>query len=121
VGLELRNLPVPQLYTGNSTIFTAPSKRLSKEVVTYKDLENYMETLKILDTSVAHFCKLGEKYFPSVGLTPEQAYPYIITLSEANTELKWVKLRELYHNLEKIKDGHLLIMVVRLVHAIGDY
>jgi hypothetical protein len=119
VGLESRNLPVPQLHTGNSFIPVAPACRLPKTVTTYSHLENFIQTLKFGETSVKHFYKLGEKFFPSIGVTPEQAYPYIVTLTEANEGLQWVSLKELYHHLEQLNDGHLLISIVRLVHAIG--
>jgi SAM-dependent methyltransferase len=118
VGLEIRNLPVPQLHTGNSSIPVVPSIRLPKEVATYNDIENFIGRLKIFGTTPQHFFKLGEKYFPSIGLTPEQAYPYVVALSQPGSELKWVSLKELYNNLEKIKDGHLLVSIVRLVHAL---
>jgi SAM-dependent methyltransferase len=117
VGLEIRQLPVPQLHLENSCIPVAPACRLPKDIKTYKDLEKYMLQLKIDGSEIAHFNKLGEKFFPSVGITPEQVYPYVVSLSQTNNNLQWVSLNELYHNLETLKDGHLLISVVRLFHA----
>lgn len=118
VGLEIRNLPVPQNYNGNSCIPVAPAVRLSKELKTYKDLENYIVELKIYGTGIKCFSKLGEKFFPSVGITPEQVYPYVVCLNEVNKELHWVSLIELYNNIEKIHDGHLLLSIIRLSQAI---
>jgi ubiquinone/menaquinone biosynthesis C-methylase UbiE len=118
VGLEIRNLPVPQLYNGNSCIPVIPACRLPKEIKNYKDLENFIQKMKIYETPIRHFRKLGEKFFPSVGVTPEQVYPYVVSLDEANEKLHWVNLNELYNNLEYLKDGHLLISIVRLSHAI---
>jgi hypothetical protein len=118
VGLEQRNLPVPQALSGNSYILVAPACRLPKEISTYKELENYMLSQKLFDSAISHFCKLGEKFFPSIGVTPEQAYPYVVSLSEPSKALVWVSLNELYENLELIRDGHLLISVVRLMNAL---
>jgi len=118
VGLEIRNLPVPQLHNDNSSIPVVPACRLPKEVNTLKDLENFILNLKVYGTPIKRFGKLGEKFFPSVGITPEQVYTYVVSLTEANKELQWVNLKELYNNLEDVKDGHLLISIVRLVHAI---
>jgi ubiquinone/menaquinone biosynthesis C-methylase UbiE len=120
VGLEIRNLPVPQLHSGNSCIPVAPACRLPKEIKTYKDLENFMHELNIYGSGINHFAKLGEKFFPSVGITPEQVYPYVVLLTEATEGLEWVSLNELYGNLESLKDGHLLISIVRLFHAIQN-
>ena len=118
IGLEIRNLPVPQIHNNNSCIPVIPACRLPKEIKNYKDLENFISKLDILGTRITNFGKLGEKFFPSVGVTPEQVYPYVVTLSEANENLKWVSINELYNNLEIIKDGHLLISIVRLFHSI---
>ena len=88
-----------------------------KEVKSYKVLENFILDLKIYGTQIEQFGKLGEKYFPSVGITPEQVYPYVVSLKEVNNKLQWLSLTELYENLENLSDGHLLISIVRLLHA----
>jgi SAM-dependent methyltransferase len=118
IGLEPRNLPVPQALSGNSFILVAPACRLPKEISSFKDLENYMLKIKFFDTSITHFNKLGEKFFPSAGITPEQAYPYVVSLAEPASKLKWVSLTEIYDNIELIRDGHLLISIVRLMNAL---
>lgn len=120
VGLEIRNLPVPQLLSGNSVIAVAPATRLSREIDSFKKLEDFLRTTDLFGTKISGYHRLGEKYFPSIGLTPEQAYPYAVTLAGPNHLLKWVSLKELYENIEQIKDGHLLIMIVRLINAL-DY
>jgi SAM-dependent methyltransferase len=119
VGLEVRNLPVPQIHTGNSCLVVVPAWRLPEQVKNYKDLENQIFQLNFNGAKVTSFNKLGEKFFPSVGVTPEQVYPYIVGLNAATDELQWVSLTELYNNLEAIKDGHLLISVFRLMNALG--
>lgn len=120
LGLEVRNLPVPQIHSGNSNIPVAPAMRLSREIKNYCELENCITSLKFQKAVVASFHKLGEKFYPSVGVTPEQVYPYVVTLKGEGDNLKWVSLRELYNNLESLRDGHLLISVVRLAHALED-
>ena len=119
VGLEVRNLPVPQILSGNSTILTAPALRLPKQISSFKALENHILNTIIFGSEISNFSKLGEKFFPSVGVTPEQAYPYIVELSQDNNKLKWVKLTDLYNSIELIRDGHLLILIVRLINALG--
>jgi ubiquinone/menaquinone biosynthesis C-methylase UbiE len=118
IGLEIRELPVPQLITGNSRLIVASAFRLPFEVSTFKELENYMLKLNFFGSRIKSFNRLGEKYFPSIGVTPEQVYPYVVNLKTPTKGLKWIRLTELYENLEMIKDGHLLIAVMRLVNAL---
>lgn len=117
IGLEVQSLPVPQIRSGNSTIITAPAKRLPKEVCDIHELEEYISNMKIGEGKVECYSKLGEKYFPSVGVTTEQVYPYLVSLNQADKSLKWVSLIELYQNIDKIEDAHLLICLCRLIHA----
>lgn len=120
VGLEIRHLPVPEKHTGSSLIPVAPAVRLPKEIKTFYDLEKFISNHKIFGTSIVNFQKLGEKFFPSAGVTPEQVYPFVVTLAEATDNLKWVSLKELYDHFELLKDGHLLISLSRLFHAINE-
>lgn len=119
VGLEIRSLPVPQIHSGNSTITTAPAKRLPHEVSNIHDLEQYISKMKIGKGRVERYYKLGEKYFPSIGVTTEQVYPYAVCLDRADKSLKWVSLAELYRHINNIEDAHLLISLSRLIHATG--
>ena len=119
VGLEIRSLPVPQLLSGNSLLPVAPAIRLPKTICNFKQMEDYLLLSYVLGAKVAGFQNLGEKFFPSIGLTPEQAYPYVVSLAEDNGYLKWVSLHELYQNLELLKDGHLLILITRLMNALA--
>jgi len=121
VGLELRNLPVPQLISGNGYILAAPACRLSKEVQTYKQLEDHITSMAFFGMRITQFSKLGEKYFPSIGVIPEQVYPYVVSVQEPTNDLCWVKLSELYNNLELLTDGHLLITLMRLKNALDNY
>lgn len=121
VGLEVRDLPVPQLFGGNSSLITVPAWRLLKEIGDFSALYRYMEELKIGRSSVIRYFRLGEKYFPSVGITPEQVYPYVVWLNEPDDSLAWVDLEELYTHAGQLEDAHLLICLYRLKHALADY
>lgn len=117
VGLEVQSLPVPQLHSRNSIIITAPAKRLPKEICNIYDLEKYISKMRIGKGKIERYSKLGEKYFPSVGVTTEQVYPYLVCLDRADKSLRWVSLSDLYENMDKIEDAHLLISLCRLIHA----
>ena len=118
-GLELRDLPVPQLFSGSSSLLTAPAKRLPKSVGSMFDLTTFLSQMDIEGASVKKYFKLGEKYFPSIGITTEQVYPYIIQPDKPSEKLHWLKLSELTDNINKIEDAHLLICLARLQHALS--
>lgn len=118
VGLEHRNLPVPQNFSGNSTLLTLPARRLDNKIKTLYELQQWIANLAIADSQIDSFTKLGEKYFPSLGITPEQVYPYVVTLIKPSTALSWVKLDELWQNRQNLQDAHLLICLARLRHAL---
>lgn len=120
IGLERRDLPVPQSFSGNSSIVTVPAFRLNKNIAHFNQLEQYLSSLKIEGCQVTHYSKLGEKYFPSIGITPEQAYPYLVHLDKPSEQLYWVSLDELLKNIQKIQDAHLLIAIFRLNHCIKN-
>ena len=119
LGLERRDLPVPQLLDGNSLLLTVPAKRLPKEVHNFFELGKYLSDLKIGDSVIERYFRLGEKYFPSVGITAEQVYPYVVWLDKPTDELEWVDIKELEAHMNELKDAHLLICLFRLKHALG--
>ena len=120
IGLEIRDLPVPQLLSGNSTILTVPAKRLPKEIENIACLNQYISEMHIGESRIEQYHKLGEKYFPSVGITPEQVYPYVVCLDKPAKDLVWVNLDDLMDNIDKIEDAHLLICLYRLMHALNE-
>ena len=119
VGLELRDLPVPQLFSGNSSLLAVPAKRLPKSIGSMFELTTFLSQMDIEGASVKNYFKLGEKYFPSIGITTEQVYPYIIQQDKPSEKLHWLKLSGLTDNINKIEDAHLLICLARLQHALS--
>jgi ubiquinone/menaquinone biosynthesis C-methylase UbiE len=118
IGLEERDLPVPAIHTNNSSILVAPACRLPREISCFKELEDFIMQMDLFGTTIVRFSRLGEKFFPSAGVTPEQVYPYAVTVSETSDRLKWVNLTELFDNMELLRDGHLLICIMRLINAL---
>ena len=69
---------------------------------------------------------LGGKYHPSIGFSPETAYPYAVEVDlsatrphNAPTHLRPVALRDLVRHHHLIQDAHLLTSLFRLSHALG--
>jgi hypothetical protein len=119
VGLETRHLPVPQSHEGDAQILTAPAWRLDR------DVESIDKARSVLATSfgmpVGAVVPLGAAYFPSAGITPERVYPFAVLLTDkaADAAYDFVPLMQVKHNLRRLRDGHLLIAAMRLIHALG--
>ncbi|GAF02279.1 hypothetical protein [Saccharicrinis fermentans] len=121
LGIEKRELPVPQLKEGNSTILTAPAYRLPKEITNLYEMKRYISAKKMFNCKIESMQKLGEKYIPCAGASPEQVYPYVITLDSPSKELHWISMESLLNHSTKLRDGHLLICLFRLKHFVENH
>lgn len=119
VGLEVRELPVPQKIAGNSKIYVAPAQRLQEQIGNLFEMEEHIKAISFGNSKVKCSFKLGEKYFPSIGITPEQVYPYAVCLDSDTDKIAWFNLNDLLLYLDKIEDAHTLIALFRLKHALG--
>jgi hypothetical protein len=125
VGLERRDLPAVQLHTEGlrSGLITCPAWRLPRTITELADAET-----QVTRNLLAHFAvkavrmlPLGGKYYPSIGATPEAVYPLLAEVEAAslsNSALAFVSLRELVARRHQVEDGHLLIALLRLAHAL---
>ncbi len=120
LGIELRHLPVPQIKEKNSLLLAAPAFRLPKSISDYKKLEQFIFNTPIEGGEVTQISRLGEKYFPCTGVSPEQVYPYAVTLKNPVDTLFWISIEDLYENRHKLRDGHLLICIYRLKHVLNN-
>jgi hypothetical protein len=126
VGIELRDLPAPQRFTGSSLIACAPAWRLPFEVEHKFDLEAFTREKFSRDFAapVKKSWELGGSYFTSAGITPEVVYPLAVEADAQNTSetgLRFFHLTDLLENSESLTDAHLLILLNRLGHALGKF
>jgi hypothetical protein len=122
IGLETRHLPVPQIHEGDARILTAPAWRLDRQVETLSQAKSVLATS--FGVPAGAITPLGAAYFPSAGITPERVYPFVVHLSEAAAagaavSYDYVPLTQVRRNLHRLRDGHLLIAAMRLIHALG--
>lgn len=125
VGIEMRDLPAPQRFTGNSNLPCIPAWRVPFEIEHKFDLENFLREKfsKDFNVTVKKFWELGGSFFTSAGITPEIVYPTAIELNAENlheTNLKFFHLKILLENADEIQDAHLLILLNRLGHSLGN-
>lgn len=122
IGLERRNLPAPQQREGDSGISVLPAFRLPTAVVSADKAAEFVGA-KFLQPR-RYVTRLGEAYFSSLGMTPERVYPFAVVLDagsdvfQISETLEFVPLRDIFLNLEKIRDAHLLISSLRAIHAL---
>lgn len=123
IGLERRHLPAPQQREGDSSIPVLPAFRLPAAITTVEKAAELVGA-KLLQPR-RRVTKLGEAYFSSLGMTPERVFPFALMLDagsdlfQISETLEFVPLRDIFANLEKIRDAHLLIAALRAMHALN--
>ncbi len=123
VGIEYRDLPAVQRFTGNSQIVCVPAWRLPTTISHKFDIQPFLHEKfpKDFTGKIGKTWELGGSYFTSAGITPEVVYPFAVELeaeSLAETDLKFFNLQDLLTKIDEIQDAHLLILLNRLGHAI---
>lgn len=75
---------------------------------------------KKLEVEDGNISRLGEGYFPSLGITPARVFPFVVTQMSAPLKEKcdFVPLRDLFAHMEQLKDLHLMNAVFRSTHAL---
>lgn len=123
VGIEIRDLPAPQHFFGNSRLACVPAWRLPRPVRHKFDLEPFVRDRFPIDFSLkaATVSELGGAYFTSAGLTPEIVYPLAVEIEtvEDGSELQFIRIEKLLAIQRDLRDAHLLIALNRLGHALG--
>lgn len=124
VGIEGRDLPAPQAFSGSSRFATNPAWRLPRSIADLTAAEAWLSLQLRLQFGLRTLRSwpLGGKYYPAVGATPEQVYPLLAEVdagSVADSSLSFIPLRELWRRRALIEDGHLRIGMWRLVHALS--
>jgi SAM-dependent methyltransferase len=126
VGIEFRDLPAPQRFSGSSRLACTPAWRLPSAIEHKFDLEDFLREKLPKDFGVEpnKLRELGGTYFPSAGVTPEIVYPLAVELkaeSLTETDLYFFRIEDLLEKSDEIDDAHLLILLNRLAHALGRF
>ena len=107
-------------------LVVAPGWRVPFELTTQWELPTFIEANLNREFGVTSktIQELGGPYFPTPGATPEIVYPFAVELSAdsiAESSLQLVAIGEFLNQLESIEDAHLLIVGLRLAHALGFF
>jgi hypothetical protein len=123
VGIELRDLPAVQAFSGSSSIATAPAWRLPRTVKHWTELPAFLAEAMRRDFNLftRHVWELGGSYMPSPGVTPEVVYPFVAEVEASGldrSDLHFIELNDLRNRINAIQEGHLLITACRLFHSL---
>ena len=117
VGLETRLLPVPQRLDGDARILVAPAWRLGREVASLGAAKAFVAAE--LGASPDDMIPLGAAVFPERG-TDARARPSVRRAQcRARAPYDFVPLAELRESIARLRDGHLLVAALRLMHALA--
>ena len=124
VGVELRDLPAVQSFSGSSRILTIPAWRLPLSLHSIGELPSFITDALQRDfaLTVRNVWELGGSYFSSPGITPEVVYPFVAEVdatSIRSSQLHSTDLATL--NPEHLHDAHLLISTYRLRQALKKH
>ncbi|WNG43629.1 methyltransferase domain-containing protein [Archangium minus] len=124
VGIEHRELPVVQHFTGSASFAVTPAWRLPRTVTHLGQVPAFIaERLREeFSVTVRHAWELGGSYHATPGVTPELVWPFAVEVeadAACGSRLRWIPLEVLISQLEEVQDAHLLVVAWRLAHALG--
>lgn len=124
VGVEHRDLPAVQSFSGSSTMATAPAWRLPTSVTHLSEIPPFLKGAlrKDFNLDACRVWELGGAYLPTSGVTPEVVYPFVVEVNvdeRMGAGLQFVLLSELTAHPGLLRDAHLLAATYRLAHALG--
>ncbi|MCA9523487.1 MAG: SAM-dependent methyltransferase, partial [Myxococcales bacterium] len=125
IGVDDDDLPAAQCFTGNSELLVAPAWRLPKAQIGLRRTRAFLaEKLRAeYGLEARRLFRLGGSYYPSAGQTPEVAHPFVADIfsiqAGALRTLRWIDLAQLVQHAERLRDGHLAVIVRRAAHALA--
>jgi SAM-dependent methyltransferase len=123
-GVEHRDLPAVQSFTGSSAIAAPPAWRLPAAVSHRWELGPFLAGAlrREFGLRVRRSWELGGSYLATPGVTPEAVYPFAAEVelpAAADSPLRFVHVDDLAAGLGRIESADLLIAASRLLHALG--
>jgi hypothetical protein len=124
IGIDDDDLPAAQSFSGASSILVAPAWRVPRELASWNAARAWVAERLLGEYGVraADVWELGGRYHPSPGLTPEVVHPLAVEVAEevgGERGLLWLRLQEAVSHAGELRDGHLLILVLRAAQALG--
>ena len=124
VGIEHRDLPAVQSFSGSSGIAVAPAWRLPSTVRHQSEIPDFVKGALSRDFNLraCRTWELGGPYFTTSGVTPEVVYPFVVEIDPGENldpAFQFIHLDEIKGKFGLLQDAHLLVTINRLAHALG--
>jgi SAM-dependent methyltransferase len=124
VGLEHRELPAVQHFTGGAGLVVAPAWRLPRAFTHPSEVPALIaqRLAEEFSLTVRRTWELGGSYHTTPGVTPELVWPFAVEVeadAAVDSRLRWLPLEALLGGLDTVQDAHLLVVAWRLAHALG--
>lgn len=103
-------------YSGHITL---PGYRLPSEIGHIQELPAWLS--EKTGVPAAQIKKLGDGYFPSLGVMPNRTYLFALntTSDYIREKCDFIPLREAFTRLDEFEDIHAMTAIFRAVHALG--
>jgi hypothetical protein len=118
---RLSQFPAVQFREGHSGHVTIAGLRLPSSIANAQALPAWIaRQTGVREGSVR---KLGEGYFPSLGVLPNRVFPFVITEPGQywHERCDFYPLQEVFEHVESLRDANTMIAVFRLMHALGKW
>ncbi len=124
VGIEHRELPAVQHFTGSASLAVTPAWRLPRTLTGLEQVPAFIagRLREEFSVSVRRTWELGGSYHATPGVTPELVWPFAVEVeadAACDSRLRWMPLEVLVGQLDAVQDAHLLVVAWRLAHALG--
>jgi SAM-dependent methyltransferase len=110
--------PAVQCKEGHSGHVTIAGFRLPSSITTAQAVAAWIA--QQTGVSAAAIRKLGEGYFPSLGVLPNRVFPYVVTEPGRywRERCDFHSLRDVLARIESLRDANTMIAIFRLAHAL---
>ncbi|HEX6395908.1 MAG TPA: hypothetical protein VFZ95_00660, partial [Steroidobacteraceae bacterium] len=113
--------PAVQFREGHSGHVTVAGLRLPSSVTSAQAVPGWIAgQTGVRESSVK---KLGEGYFPSLGVLPNRIFPFVITEPGDYWQERcdFYSLQDVLAHIEALRDANTMIAVFRLAHVLGQW
>jgi SAM-dependent methyltransferase len=113
--------PAVQFREGHSGHVTLAGLRLPSSITTAQAVPGWIA--RQTGVREAAVKKLGESYFPSLGVLPNRVFPYVVTEPSQywQERCEFFALQDVFDHVEALRDANTMIAVFRLVHVLGEW
>jgi hypothetical protein len=118
---QLSQFPAVQFKEGHSGHVTIAGLRLPSSIANAQAVPAWIAGQTGVRESAVR--KLGEGYFPSLGVLPNRIFPFVITEPGRYWQERcdFYDLRDVFANIEGLRDANTMIAVFRLAHVLDQW